>query len=433
MALTEYARKRNFKTTREPGAVRQRGKTGHRFVVQKHAATRLHYDFRLEMDGVLKSWAVPKGIPFVKGEKHLAVEVEDHPVSYIHFEGTIPKGQYGGGTVMVWDAGTYSASGNPLEELKQGKLHFTLSGKKLQGDWYLVRLRDGKQWLLIKGGEDLKSLSQKKDDSSALSGKSMDQIAGGDRVWQSVPRRGGKKLLFKERVREKASSPKASKGLPPSVTRQSRGAFKFLEPMKARLATVPPAGDWLYEIKFDGYRALAIKNRDEVRLLSRNEKDFSKKFPEISDALAAWKTDDFIVDGEIVALDKKGVSSFQLLQAFELGEKRPPIYYYVFDLLRVGDDDYLQKSLKQRKEALAQLLKGAPEPIRFSASLAGTAKGLLKKVGKLGLEGLIGKRTDSVYEAGARSGAWIKLKLHREQELAVFPIPKAVANISARC
>src|SRR5580692_11071757 len=170
-SLTEYARKRNFRKTAEPPAKTSHG-TSHRFVVQKHDASRLHYDFRLEIEGVLKSWAVPKGIPFSKGEKRLAVHVEDHPVSYIDFEGTIPKGQYGGGTVMVWDRGEFSTDSKaPAQDLASGKLHFTLQGEKLQGDWYLVQLRGGNQWLLIKGGENMKPVSKKSDDTSALSRK----------------------------------------------------------------------------------------------------------------------------------------------------------------------------------------------------------------------------------------------------------------------
>jgi DNA ligase D-like protein (predicted 3'-phosphoesterase) len=186
MSLVEYTRKRDFKKTAEPEGKRASGSASRRFVVRKHAASRLHYDFRLEMGGTLKSWALPKGVPFVKGEKRLAVQVEDHPVSYLDFEGTIPKGQYGGGTVMVWDIGSFEAlSSSPEKALASGKLHFALSGKKLRGEWHLVRFRDGKQWLLIKGGQDLRPVSKRLDDTSALSGKSMKQLAANNSVWRS--------------------------------------------------------------------------------------------------------------------------------------------------------------------------------------------------------------------------------------------------------
>jgi bifunctional non-homologous end joining protein LigD len=412
MSLKEYTRKRNFGETAEPKAARGK-QSGHRFVIQKHAASRLHYDFRLEINGVLKSWAVPKGVPFAKGEKRLAVQVEDHPVSYINFEGTIPKGQYGGGTVMVWDQGDFSTDiKSPLQELEHGKLHFTLAGKKLRGDWYLVQLRGSTQWLLIKGGEDLKPISKKLDDTSALSGKTMAQLSANGAVWQSKPRdsEGSKSNSFKEKIRAKISR----------VSRAEKLPVKFIEPMKARLAESPPRGDdWIYEIKFDGFRALAFKSGDDVRLLSRNEKDFNEKFPEIVEAIAALKIDDAILDGEIVALDEKGISSFQLLQAYELGEKRPSIYFYVFDLLRLKGKDLRGQTLTERKAQLEQLLGNKSGLIRYSASLGEDAKKLLKQVEKLGLEGLIGKRKDSIYEPGRRSGAWVKLKLHHEQEFVI--------------
>ena len=185
MSLKEYRRKRDFEKTAEPAGKTART-TQRRFVIQKHAASHLHYDFRLELDGTLKSWAVPKGIPYTKGEKRLAVHVEDHPVSYIDFEGTIPQGQYGGGTVMVWDRGTFETpSRSPTKELESGKLHFTLHGKKLAGEWYLVRLRDEKQWLLIRGTDNMRPVSKKMDDTSALSGKSMKQLSTNGAVWQS--------------------------------------------------------------------------------------------------------------------------------------------------------------------------------------------------------------------------------------------------------
>lgn len=395
MSLKEYIRKRDFKITAEPHGKVAREKSHSRFVIQKHAASRLHYDFRLEIDGTLKSWAVPKGVPYKKGEKHLAVEVEDHPVSYIDFEGTIPKGQYGGGTVMVWDRGYFEPVGDsPGKELAGGKLHFSLHGKKLDGEWYLVRIREEKQWLLIKAEEDAKPVSAKMEDSSALSGKSMEQLSKSDNVWES----------------NRTSAPKAAK---------TNGHIKFEEPMKARLVDTAPAGNWIYEIKFDGFRALALKNGASVSLLSRNEKDFSRKFPEVYDSIKELPAKSAIIDGEIVALDPKGRSSFQLLQAYDLGQERPPIFFYAFDLLQLNGENLHSQPLAERKKHLEQLLKKPVGVIRFSASLEGKVSDLLKKAQKLGLEGLIGKRADSTYESGRRSGAWVKLKLHQEQEMVI--------------
>ena len=415
MALVEYARKRDFKKTAEPGAIRSKGGE-RRFVIQKHAASRLHYDFRLELDGVLKSWAVPKGVPWTKGEKRLAVQVEDHPVSYLNFEGTIPKGQYGGGTVMVWDLGTFVTDvKSPIQELEHGKLHFRLEGKKLWGEWYLVQLRGSTQWLLIKGGNDLKPISKKLDDTSALSGKTMQQLSGNGAVWQSNSNHA--KNSFQAKIAKKvAPAAKVKK------TGKSKALMpmKFIEPMKAQLQEAPPAGkDWIYEIKFDGFRALACISSGKVHLYSRNEKSFDGKFPEILEAVGALELEDAILDGEIVALDAKGVSSFQLLQALDTGEKRPDIYFYVFDLLRFGGKDLRHQNLVERKARLEKLLSGQHGLIRYSASLGDAAKPLLKQAQKLGLEGLIGKRKTSIYEAGRRSGAWIKLKLHQEQEFVI--------------
>ncbi|HEX3628596.1 MAG TPA: non-homologous end-joining DNA ligase [Verrucomicrobiae bacterium] len=409
-ALTEYARKRDFKKTVEPPAQTARG-TKNRFVVQKHAAKRLHYDFRLELDGVLKSWAVPKGIPFSKGDKRLAVHVEDHPVSYIDFEGTIPKGQYGGGAVMVWDRGTFSTdSDQPAQALESGKLHFSLRGKKLWGDWHLVRLRGGDQWLLIKGGQDMKPVSKKADDSSALSSKTMRQLSQNGSVWESSDQ---------SRARKPGRLPQQEKRSPTATASKPKLPAAFVEPMKARLLSSPPTqGDWIYEIKFDGYRAMAFKDGGAVRLFSRNEKDFGEKFPEIVAAVASLEPDEAIIDGEIVALDSKGVSSFQLLQTIEIGE-RPAVYYYAFDLLQLDGKDLRKLPLVERKARLEQILKNAPEEIRYSASLGNDTQKLLKQVAKLGLEGLIGKQTDSIYEPGKRSGVWIKLKSRREQEFVI--------------
>jgi bifunctional non-homologous end joining protein LigD len=393
MSLAEYQRKRDFRKTAEPPPARPK-RAGSRFVVQKHAASRLHYDFRLEVDGALKSWAVPKGIPCEHGARRLAVQVEDHPVSYIDFEGAIPKGQYGGGTVMVWDSGTFEPIGGaPREQLEHGKLHFALHGSKLEGEWRLVRMRDGDNWLLIRGGASMKPVSKKMDDTSALSGKSMREIARGDRVWAS-----------------RGASDKDDPAPLPG----------FVEPMKARLVARPPrSGDWIYEIKFDGFRALALRGGAEARLLSRNEKDLGAKFPDVLAAVAALDVREAVLDGEIVALDDAGRSSFQLLQQYEMGREKPPLFYYVFDLLRLDGKDLRARPLGERKAALQKILPGGDGAIRFSDSLGDDAEALLDQARRLGLEGLVGKREGSGYEPGARSGAWIKLKLVREQEFVI--------------
>lgn len=396
MSLTDYAKKRDFGRTAEPRPALARRK-GNRFVIQKHAASHLHYDFRLEMDGTLKSWAVPKGVPYAKGEKRLAMQVEDHPVGYIDFEGTIPKGQYGGGTVMVWDRGTFEVLGEP--ELKKGKLHVVLHGKKLEGEWYLVRMRGGKEWLLIRGGPDMRPVSKKQDDTSVLSGKNLAQLSKSDRVWNSEP--------DKSAPAEKAVVPRTK---PPA----------FIEPMLAKpVSNLPEGDDWAYEVKFDGYRALAFKNRQAVHLLSRNEKDFAGKFPEIAEAVSALRLSDCILDGEIVALDEKGRSSFQRLQRLETGEGRPPLFFYVFDILKLKGRDLKQLPLEERKAILETVLEDAPPALRFSGLLSGKPAELLSKVKKLGLEGLIAKRRGSPYEPGERSGAWTKTKLLHEQEAVI--------------
>jgi len=402
VSLQEYKRKRNFSKTTEPNADEQAA-PGNRFVIQKHDATRLHYDLRLEMGGTLKSWAVPKGMPYARGEKHLAVQVEDHPVAYAEFEGTIPKGQYGGGTVMVWDQGTYEPlSSSPDKELETGKLHFILHGEKLEGEWYLVRLRDGEnQWLLIKGGQDMKPISKRLDDLSALSGKTMQVLSRGDRIWHS-------QQTSSRTDRTKPKKTVRAAALPP-----------FFQPMEAQLVVAPPEGDWVYELKFDGWRALALKGGSQIRLLSRNQKDFGAKFPVIMESLAALDAQDCVLDGEIVALDAEGRSSFQLLQAYDIGEAQPPLFFYAFDLLQLDGQDLKALPLIQRKSKLEKLLKNLNGVIRYSASLSNDAEPLLDKVRQLGLGGLIGKRGDSTYDPGGRNGSWVKLKLFLEQEFIV--------------
>lgn len=403
MSLREYKNKRDFKKTREPKAKIDLA-SKFRFVIQKHAASRLHYDLRLEINGSLKSWAVPKGLPYKKGEKRLAVQVEDHPVSYINFEGTIPQGEYGGGTVMVWDIGNFEPiSTKPLKELESGKLHFILRGTKVQGEWYLVRLKDRKSWLLIKGDKDARAVTKKLDDTSAISGKSMNVISQSDEVWSA-------------KSNEKSEKKKTTAN---NIGVKRNVAPTFIEPMKAKLTESIPSGQWSYEIKYDGYRALAIKQGSRVKLISRNNIELTGDFAEIIDGLRKIRADKFTIDGEICAINEKGISSFQLLQKRMLEKQKAPLLFYAFDLINLDGQDFRSIQLQERRAKLQKLLSKSSKTIHFSQSLEGDVDRLLKQAEKLGLEGLIGKRPESLYEVGKRSGAWIKLKLSKEQEFVI--------------
>lgn len=407
MGLQEYRRKRDFRVTAEPKplAGKTRGEA-RLFVIQKHAASRLHYDFRLEMGGVLKSWAVPKGPPYAKGEKHLAVHVEDHPIDYAEFEGIIPQGQYGGGTVMVWDIGTYQPLGDDAEAYmaEKGVLHLELQGRKLIGEWTLIRTgqpeANGQEnWLWLKSGEGVKPITNQLDNQSALTGRTMAQIATDPKpaTWNS-PRPAQKK---------RPNQP------PP--------ALKFIEPMQAKAADVPPppGEGWIYELKFDGYRALALVQDGAAQLVSRNQLSLTNKFPALADALAELDVSSAMIDGEIVALDPEGRSSFQLLQAYALDEEKPPLYYYAFDLLSLDGTDWRARPLHERKARLQALLVNAPEAIRLSANIEGDPAQLLQAVQARGLEGIVAKRAASRYEPGRRSGSWLKLKVQHEQEFVI--------------
>ena len=439
MGLTEYQRKRNFSVTAEPsGAKKPRPKRvagASRFVIQKHDASRLHYDFRLEMEGVLKSWAVPKGLPWKRGEKHLAVEVEDHPIDYEDFEGVIPQGNYGGGTVMVWDRGNYYVHGeDPLAALKKGRLHMVLEGKKIRGDWTLIRTRieGGKnQWLLLKSDGDVKPISKKRDDESVKTGRTMKQIAKDhDAEWESHRKAGpSTQSTLRERIRKavarKESGNKKKVPAPSKIRNRAldslpSGKPRFIEPMKAKLVETAPTGaDWIYELKFDGFRVEAIKGDTKVKLLSRNENDLTKKFDQIAAATANLPCAECVIDGEVVALDREGRSSFQLLQSHDMDGRTTPLYYYVFDLLQLEGKNLTGLPLTIRKETLRQLCATAPDPIRYSGELGTDATALLDEVQRRGLEGIIGKQAQSPYEVGRRSGAWIKLKCVNEQEFVI--------------
>ena len=448
MALTEYKRKRDFKKTREPVGkpAPKKLKGASRFVIQKHAARRLHYDFRLELDGVLKSWALPKGLPWKRGEKHLAVEVEDHPIEYEDFEGVIPEGQYGGGTVMVWDRGIYYVYGEqPLTSLREGKLHLLLDGKKAKGEWTLVRIRgregEKNQWLILKTGQDAKPISAKLDDQSVKTDRTMKQIAEArDAEWQSNRREDQSATSqFKARIREAVKKKVnqvgrdrgARRGITPDKVPGRPGgptlpsdlpATKphFIEPMKAKLVEKPPtAGNWIYELKFDGIRLIAVKDHKKVWLLSRNQNDLSGRFPEIVQAVKNLPPDECVLDGEVVALDEEGRSSFQLLQAREMDGRKSPIYFYAFDLPQLNGQTLVSLPLEVRKSVLEGLCVDAGGPIRYSGAIGGDANQLLNEVERRGLEGIIGKLRNSVYEPGRRSGAWIKLKCVNEQEFVI--------------
>jgi bifunctional non-homologous end joining protein LigD len=443
VGLKKYKAKRDFSQTAEPKGVKPLPKQvrgASRFVIQKHDARRLHYDFRLQMEDVLKSWALPKGLPWHQGEKHLAVEVEDHPIEYETFEGIIPEGQYGGGTVMLWDQGAYYVYGEqPLKSLHEGKLHLVLAGEKTKGEWTLVRIRgrDGEknQWLILKTGGSAKPPSKKAEDQSVKTGRTMKQIAEErDAEWESnrKEKNPSERSTFKARI--KAALKKKDQGIagrddaenesaqaaPELLKKVPTAKPRFIEPMKARLVDNPPThGDWLYELKFDGIRAIAVKNKSKISLISRNGNRLDGRFPEIAEAVKNLPVRDCVIDGEVVALDEEGRSSFQLLQALEMAGRKAPLRFYVFDLLQLDGKSLLGVPLEQRKQVLAKICQDVGDPIRYSGEITGDVKSLLAEVKRRGLEGLIGKQRRSLYEPGRRSGAWIKLKTVYQQEFVI--------------
>jgi len=443
MALKKYKAKRDFSRTAEPKGGKPLPKQVRgacRFVIQKHAASRLHYDFRLQMEGVLKSWALPKGLPWQQGEKHLAVEVEDHPIEYETFEGVIPQGQYGGGTVMLWDRGAYYVYGEqPLKSFREGKLHLVLAGEKARGEWTLVRIRgrDGEknQWLILKTGAGVKAPSKKLEDQSVKTGRTMKQIAEErDAEWESNRRekntsarstlksriKAALKKKDQETVRRDDEENKTVRAESALLKKLPSAKPQFIEPMKARLVDDPPQhGDWLYELKFDGIRAIAVKDGKKISLISRNGNKLDTRFPEIAAAVKSLPVRDCVIDGEAVALDEDGRSSFQLLQALEMEGRKAPLLLYVFDLLQLNGKSLLRLPLEQRKEVLAKICENVGDPIRYSGEITGDIKSLLAEVKRRGLEGLIGKQRNSVYEPGRRSGIWIKLKCVNEQEFVI--------------
>jgi bifunctional non-homologous end joining protein LigD len=377
--LERYREMRDFSRTPEPRGRRRAAQDELHFYVQRHAATRLHYDFRLELDGVLKSWAVPKGPSFDPHDRRLAVQTEDHPLDYGEFEGVIPEKQYGAGEVLLWDRGTWRPEdADPHAALRKGRLHFHLDGAKLHGSWTLARMRDEKNWLLIKRNDD-------------------DARAGYD-VTEERP----------ESVKR-----------PPKKSRRAAKADlpQFIAPQLATLvAEAPKAGEWIYEVKHDGYRVLARFQDGKVNLFTRSGKDWTDKMPHVAKALAKLDLDDSWLDGEVVVLTPEGRSSFQALQnAFEAGRDSGMVYY-VFDAPYLDGKDLTRLPLRERKKRLKRKIKNGV--IRFSGHLSATAKEALDEACKLGLEGLIGKDAESVYQAG-RTRSWIKLKCRPRQEFVI--------------
>lgn len=406
MTLQKYRSKRAFDETAEPKGVVKKGKGLPVFVVQKHDATRLHYDFRLEFEGVLLSWAVPKGPSMNPADKRLAIQVEDHPFDYRNFEGIIPEGNYGAGTVMLWDEGTYSVpdagTKKEIEEsirkgIKKGHLRFILHGHKLEGAFDLIRLHsdDGKKnWLLVKGKDDEANTSDiLKKDASVRSEKTLKEIAGG------MTRKGRKKSKTK---------------LPP-----------FFKPMLATLIEAPfDNSEWLFETKWDGYRALSFVG-DSVHLWSRNENSFNSIFPSIVEELSGMRHQ-VILDGECVILDKNGRSDFQSMQNYQT-TREGDLYYYVFDLLFLDGEDLRDLALIERKERLKKVLEASQlERVRYSDHIIGKGIPFYKKAAEYHLEGIVGKRMDSTYRS-ARSRNWVKIKTHGRQEAVIggFTAPKA--------
>ncbi|PHN27235.1 DNA ligase D [Pseudomonas sp. ICMP 460] len=400
--LSEYQRKRDFQITAEPSGSATTGKraaSALSFVIQKHDARNLHYDFRLELDGVLLSWAVPKGPSLDPSQKRLAVHVEDHPLGYGDFEGSIPAGQYGAGDVIVWDRGVWQPHDDPHKAYAAGKLKFTLVGEKLAGDWALVRTRlkgsgDKEQWLLIK-----------EKDQQARAAADYDILKDQPKSVLSDASVGTPKARAK---RPKASAAKTRQALPEQFT-----------PQLATLVDRAPDGDWHYEIKFDGYRMLARIRDGEVRLFTRNGHDWTDRLPRQVKALQALKLGDSWLDGEVVSLNDDGLPDFQALQnAFEVGRSLD-IVYYLFDAPFLEGQDQREAPVEARRAALKSALSSSRSKLlRFSEAFVANQRDIFESACDLALEGLIGKRLGSPY-VSSRSTDWIKLKCRVRQEFVI--------------
>ncbi|QHG65119.1 DNA ligase D [Pseudomonas putida] len=411
--LAEYERKRDFNATPEPSGTRSRGKHVHalQFCIQKHDASHLHYDFRLELDGTLKSWAIPKGPSLDPKVRRLAVHVEDHPLDYADFEGHIPEGHYGAGDVIVWDRGVWEPEGDARQAYAKGKLRFRLQGEKLNGVWNLFRTHlAGKkeQWMLVKSHDE----QARSEDEYSIVEAQPDSVLS-DRTL--LPRRTAKAKASPTRTNRKRAGSAVKAALP-----------EQLQPQLATLVDSPPDGDWRYEVKFDGYRMLARIEGDDIRLYTRNGHDWSDRMPGQVAALRALGVDSAWLDGEMVVNDEHGKADFQALQnAFDTDHDEQ-ISYYLFDLPYLGGRDLRQQPLRERRGALRQLLEHSEsDRLRYSEDFDQPVESLLDSACRLELEGLIGKRADSPY-VGRRSADWVKLKCKQRQEFVIvgFTDPK---------
>jgi len=389
--LDEYRQKRDFDKTPEPEGGSENSGEQLKFVVQHHIARKDHYDFRLEWNGTLLSWAVPKGPSYNPRDKRLAVQVEDHPLEYSDFEGTIPKGEYGGGTVMLWDEGTWEPHSNVEEGLENGSLKFELNGRRLKGNWALVRLKakpgDTKDnWLLLK-----------EKDEYALDN---DGISG-----------------FTTSIRTGRTMSEIEKGEPEKVV---KNPFNKVEVQLAKLVdTIPQGDDWLFELKYDGYRIIAFIERNSVRLITRNGHDFTNRFRPVASSLldlAGGRA--MVLDGEMAVTDESGKTDFQALQNYMKNPQNQNLTYIVFDLLALDGEDFRNQPLIRRKNILMDLMKNAPKNLFFSRHIAGNGEECFEAACRLGMEGIIGKKADSIY-SGTRNGDWIKVKCDKRQEFVI--------------
>jgi len=389
--LEEYNRKRNFEKTEEPEGKPEKTEEGLRFVVQHHIARKDHYDLRLEWDGALLSWAVPKGPSYDTHDKRLAVQVEDHPLDYRNFEGTIPKGEYGGGVVMLWDEGYWEPHGNVDELLSEGSLKFVLKGRRLKGKWALIRLKrkagEAKDnWLLLKEKDDYTRLDDgiSQFTTSIRTGRTMKEIEKGEE----------KKL--------------------------EQNPFSKVDVQLAKLVNrVPDGEDWLYELKYDGYRIVAFIEGNNVRLITRNGNDYTKRFQDVAYSLMDWAAGRaMVLDGEMVVTDAKGKTDFQALQSFIKNPRGQSLTYIIFDLLSLDGIDLRKLRLIERKEALEALMKDSPKNLHYSKHIKGNGKESFLAACQANMEGIVGKKTDSVY-SGSRNGDWIKLKCDTRQEFVI--------------